>query len=383
VFNTQASKEALRSPQSLKGLQFQLLSLMAFKKITPYAEEMSELVKKSRIDTKKFGNTLALRRDFINEYKKFKNGEREVKWINTDDSTLNPLRKYFESTFLEKKLFASVNMMNDILKQDVVTASEEFDSIVNTIFGEIYGFTTITDEFGNKLHPYETVFDKQSVQNMSNELENTFRHKMLFIYGPKIYDRMTGIDSSSDSFDYYQSQKDRGYSGVIDFTFGGDEDVMLDELKRIWNGNSESEDPYEKNSIFENIAEVISILENSDLEDRRGDYKGLVDENGRVINELLNYLRPQPANDKFDIPRLLLKKTNRNTATSEKSKLMSAFDFMLEHPSETIRRLARDIAIYAYYSGYNTNSAYSFFDLVPVEYRRQYDDAIKEGVENF
>lgn len=383
VFNTQASKEALRSPQSLKGLQFQLLSLMAFKKITPYAEEMSELVKKSRIDTKKFGNTLALRRDFINEYKKFKNGERDVKWINTDDFTLNPLRKYFESTFLEKKLFASVNMMNDILKHDVVTASEEFDSIVNTIFGEIYGFTTITDELGNKLHPYETVFDKQSVQNMSNELENTFRHKMLFIYGPKIYDQMTGIDSSSDSFDYYQSQKDRGYSGVIDFTFGGDEDVMLDELKRIWNGNSESEDPYEKNSIFENIAEVISILENSDLEDRRGEYKGLVDENGRVINELLNYLRPQPANDKFDIPRLLLKKTNRNTTTSEKSKLMSAFDFMLGHPSETIRRLARDIAIYAYYSGYNTNSAYSFFDLVPVEYRRQYDDAIKEGVENF
>ncbi len=383
VFDKDTAKKALKDPNSLLGLEFQVISLMAFAKITPYAEEMSELVKKSRIDTKKFGNTIALRRDFINEYKKFKNENRDVSWINTDDSTQPPLQKYFETTFLEKKLLSSVNMMNDILKNDIVTASEEFDSIVNTVFGEIYGFSTITDEFHNKIHPYDTVFDKQSIQSISNELENTFRHKMLFMYGPKIYDQMTGLDSTKDSYDYYQVQKDRGYSGVIDFTFGGDEDVMLNELKRIWNGNPNSEDPYEQNSIFENIAQIIEILETADLEDAKGPYKGLVDENGHVINELLNYLRPQPANDKFDIPRLLLKKTNRNTTTSEKSKLTSAFDFMLSHSSETIRRLARDIAVYAYYSGYNTNSAYSFFDIIPVEYRKQYDAAIKEGVENF
>lgn len=383
VFDKNASKKALKDPNSLFGLQFQVISLLSFDKLSPYAEEMSELVKKSRIDTKKFGNTLALRRDFVNEYRKFKYGQRDVSWVNTDDSTQNPLHKYFESTFLEKKLMSSINMMNDILKQDIVTASEEFDSIVNTIFGEIYGFTTIVDKLGNKLHPYESVFDKQSVQSISNELENTFRHKMLFIYGPKIYDQMAGVDSTSDSYDYYKTQKDKGYSGVIDFTFGGDEEVMLAELSRIWNGNPYSKDPYENNSIFENIADVINILETADIEDIKGPYSGLVDENGRVINELLNYLRPQPANEKFDIPRLLLKKTNRNTATSEKSKLMSAFHFMLSHQSETIRRLARDIAMYAYYSGYNTNSAYSFFDLVPVEYRKQYDAAIKEGVENF
>jgi len=67
---------------------------------------------------------------------------------------------------------------------------------------------------------------------------------------------------------------------------------MLNELKRIWNGDQNSKDPYEQNSIFENIAEVINQLETSDLEDRKGEFKGLVNENGRVINELLNYLRP-------------------------------------------------------------------------------------------
>lgn len=390
VFNKDEAKKALKNPESLLGLQFQVISLMAFDKITPYAEEMSELVKKSRIDTKKFGNTLALRRDFVNEYLKFKNGgkidankERTVRWINTDDSTQDPLHKYFETTFLEKKLFASINTMNDILSNDVVTASSEFDGIINTIFGEVYGFTSITDEKHNKLHPYETIMDKQVVQNMSNELENAFRHKMLALYGPQVFEQITGIKSDDDTYDYYKSEKDRGYSGVIDFTFGGDEDVLISELKRIWQGNPESEDTYEQNNLFENISDFISQLEQSSMEDRLDLFKGLVDENGRVINELLNYLKPQPANDKFDIPRLLLKKTNRNTVTSEKSKLISSFDFLLSSEIETVRRIARDIAIYAYYSGYNTNSAYSFFDLVPAEYRKQYDMAIKYGVENF
>lgn len=390
VFDKKAAKEALKNPESLHGLQFQLLSLMAFDKITPYAEEMSELVKKSRIDTKKFGNTLALRRDFVNEYLKFKNGgkidtykERTVKWINTDDSTQNPLQKYFQSTFLEKKLFASINMMNDILSTDVVTASSEFGAIINTIFGEVYGSTQITDENHNNLHPYETIMDKQVVQNMSNELENAFRHKMLNAYGPKVFEQITGIKQDTDSYNYYESEKQRGYSGIIDFTFGGDQDVLISELKRIWQGNPKAEEDYERNNLFENISALVSILEQSDMEDRTGMFKGLVDENGRVINELLNYLKPQPANEKFDIPRLLLRKTNRNTVTSEKSKLISSFDFLLNHESETIRRIARDIAIYAYYSGYNTNSSYSFFDLIPVEYRKQYDLAIKYGVENF
>lgn len=390
VFDKKTAKEALKNPESLLGLQFQVISLMAFDKITPYAEEMSELVKKSRIDTKKFGNTLALRRDFVNEYLKFKNGgkidtykERTVKWINTDDSTKDPLQKYFQSTFLEKKLFDSINMMNDILSSDIVTASSEFGAIVNTIFGEVYGSTTITDENHNNIHPYETIMDKQVVQNISNELENAFRHKMLSAYGTKVFEQITGIKTDNDQYNYYESEKNRGYSGVIDFTFGGDQDVLISELKRIWQGNPEAEEDYERNNLFENISALISILEQSDMEDRNGIFKGLVDENGRVINELLNYLKPQPANAKFDIPRLLLRKTNRNTVTSEKSKLISSFDFLLNHESETIRRIARDIAVYAYYSGYNTNSSYSFFDLIPSEYRKQYDMAIKYGVENF
>ena len=101
--------------------------------------------------------------------------------------------------------------------------------------------------------------------------------------------------------------------------------------------------------------------------------RGLVNQNGRVINELLNYLRPQPENDKYPIPTLLLKKTNRNTESSEKNRLISAFDFLLRNSTPNIRRLGRDLAIYAYYSTYNTNKHNTFFDVVPMYYREQYD----------
>jgi hypothetical protein len=65
---------------------------------------------------------------------------------------------------------------------------------------------------------------------------------------------------------------------------------------------------------------------------------------------------------------------------TEKSQITSSFEFMLTHKNERVRRIARDIAIYAYYSTYDTSIASSFFDLVPYDYRCQYDNAIRDGL---
>ncbi|WP_173431856.1 hypothetical protein [Sharpea azabuensis] len=71
-----------------------------------------------------------------------------------------------------------------------------------------------------------------------------------------------------------------------------------------------------------------------------------------------------------------------NVDQSEKQVLMSAFDQLLRHPEEKVRNLARDIAFYAYYSTYDTNTVNSFFDLVPFKYRMQYDVSLKRGLRN-
>lgn len=373
VFDKNAAKESLQDPESLRGLQFQIMCLQVLDMLQPYAEEISALVMNSRIDTKKFGNTLALQRDFLNEYKKFKYGERSVSWYCTDDPSQNALNRYFESTFLESKLFAATGLVKDILSTQMFTASTLFDDMMYTMMGEIYGFVDVTDKDKNKLHLYDRVYDKRVVQAVSDAAENVIRQRMLFFYGsPKLYD--------DDSYDFDMLEKQSEYSGPIDFTFGGSIEQLHKELKRLYFGDPTSSDPYEQGSLFKNIASVIQQLENSPIEDRNGRFAGLVSIEGRVVNELLNYLRPQPAGGNLSVPRLLLKKTNRNTTLHEKNKLISSFNFLLKNNNKTIRRLARDIAIFAYYSTYNTNKHNTFFDIVPPEYRYRYDTALSRGV---
>lgn len=374
VFDKDLAKKALKNPNSLIGLQFQVMALRVLDMLNPYAQELSDLVKMSRIDTKKFGSTLSLQRDFINEYNKFKYNSRSISWLNTDGSNENPLEKYFKSTFLDQKLNTAVGLTKEILESQMFTSSKMFGDMISTVFSEIFGYVEYNDNDHNNIKSYETVFDKKVVQAISDAAENVVRQKMLTFYGsPK---------TISDSYDYRKTEKENGYSGPIDFTFGGYQEELQKELRRIFFGDPSAEDQYDRNSIFTNIATIIKILENSSEEDRLGKFAGLVNQDGRVSNELLNYLRPQPANERFKIPTILLKKTNRNTAVGEKNKLISSFDFLLKNNNPTIRRLARDIAIYAYYSTYNTNKHNTFFDLVPREYRKQYDDALAKGIQD-
>ena len=85
--------------------------------LEPYAQELSDLVKMSRIDTKKFGNTLAQQREFLSEYSKFKDneGRSDIRWKITNKDVSRPLDYYFSETFLDTKLYAATGLMKEIL----------------------------------------------------------------------------------------------------------------------------------------------------------------------------------------------------------------------------------------------------------------------------
>lgn len=379
------AEDALENPNSLRGLQYQLMALKALKKIEPYAQELSDLVKVSRVDTKKFGNTIALHRNFANTYNVFKYKQREVDWRCTDGYTGNPLNRYFEETFLDTKLFSSINMSRQILKYVDVAATDMFGDLMNTMLGRIYGFEDpIVDSEGITHTLYKPISDDDKVKSLSSAAESIIKNKMLMFYGQDIYRQIATnpVDSYSDYYNYRKVEADNGFSGPIDFTFGGDTTIMQAELYRIMFGDPYATTTYYKNSIFTNIAMLIGQMQTADPETMRKDYTGLVDPaSGKIINELLNYLRPQPAGLNNKIPRMLLAKNNRNTVVSEKQRLSSSFDYMLKHNNPMVRKLARDIAIYSYYSTYNTNQVNSFFDLVPPYFRQQYDMSIKMGLD--
>jgi hypothetical protein len=54
--------------------------LKAWKKIKPYADEMSKLVTISRVDTEKFGNNIASQYNYLNDYNTFKYAKHAVTW---------------------------------------------------------------------------------------------------------------------------------------------------------------------------------------------------------------------------------------------------------------------------------------------------------------
>ncbi|WP_173431859.1 hypothetical protein [Sharpea azabuensis] len=50
---------SIEHPNSFENSYFQVLSLMSFDRISKYADELSTLVKVSKVDTKRFGNNIA------------------------------------------------------------------------------------------------------------------------------------------------------------------------------------------------------------------------------------------------------------------------------------------------------------------------------------
>lgn len=379
------AEDALQNPESLRGLQYQLMALKALKRIEPYAQELSDLVKVSRIDTKRFGNVVSLHRNFINTYNVFKYKQREVDWKCTDGYTGDPLTRYFESTFLETKLFSATNMSRELLKRVDISATDMFGDLMNTLLGRIYGFEDpIVDKDGKTHILYKPVSNDDKIKAMYSAAESVVKNKMLMFYGQDVYRQIATnpVETYTDYYNYRKVESDNGFSGPIDFTFGGNTDIMHAELYRIMFGDPYASTPYYRNSIFTNIAKIIGDIQLSTPDEINKDYTGLADPaTGRIVNELLNYLRPQPAGPNNKIPHMLLAKTNRNTIISEKERLTSSFDFMLRHNNPLIRKLARDIAVYSYYSTYNTNNVNTFFDLVPPYFRQQYDLSIKAGLD--
>jgi hypothetical protein len=374
---------------------------MSFEKISRYAEELSRLVHLSQIDTKKFGNSIALHINFENSINNFKFGSHQAKWYINDEvyrenekylkthgknhpeygkiikerekDTSFAARKYFGSLFLDDKFSNAKNFTKQILSRQTYTATKAFDEIFKSVMMELNGSTTLKAvEMHNGVRiekpimVYKEVKDTDYVEAVAQAIENIIRYRVLMHNGQSILKRIKK-DVSPDAF-----------NDVIDFTFGGDPEVAHKELDRLFNGLPDSEDPYSRRSIFKNLANLIQDIREDGFNE---EFDGLTDpETGELQNDFLKFLMPQLKGTADDIGRMLLFKNQMSLDPDEKSVLIAGFDQMLRHQNERVRRIARDIAIYAYYSTYDVSTPNSFFDLVPSFYRQQYDLALKHGL---
>lgn len=382
IFDEEYAKQMLNQPDTILYYIHQIKCLKAWKKIKPYADEISKLVTISRVDTEKFGNNIASQYNYLNDYNTFKYAKHAVTWyIKPQDRRLTDkeikeqlekfgsnyaIRKYLGDTFLDDKLYKATKLTRDILRNQLLTATPNFEYIFKHFLGSING---TVENLNNELL-YNKVYKDEAILTISSAIDNIMRYKILA--------QSKVVRYNSDDFDY----ENKIYAGPIDFTCGGNVDVVNDQIYRLVFGDPEGKTDYDSHSIFSNVALLIEKLQNpvNTEEEELGRKSGLVDMDGNITNEMLNFLRPQTESDKFPIGRMLLAKSSFGISKQEESTLVSAFNELLENPVDEVRKLARDLVFYSYYSTYDQNGPQSFFNLVPAYYRQQYDRALKDAL---
>ena len=403
VMDTEEGMRALKHKDSLQSLYFQYAAMEAFDKIDVYAQEMSDLVQLSQIDTKKFGNDVPSHINFINRYEQFKNTTRSVTWyISTDIKSKNTsvdnkytkeelkeineilkqngktyaIRKYFHDTFLDDKLYTATNMTKNILRSQTFTATDHFRTIMTTLFGMLNG--KVEWKVPSKKYPvpgYKPVLKQDVVDAMAQAIDNIIRFRVLL----NTKTRNSGIN--------FNMNRDLGeiHKQYRRLLYGYSEDEMKDleqqlsEDKTLTDHDKKIYKEHYRNSVFQNLSVIKDFVQKNPNNDI---VKDLVNGYGEITNEFLKFIFPQSPSDEFPIGRIVLGKNQMHVDVQQKSLLRSAFDQLFRSPSLRIRMLAEDLALFAYYSTFDSNTTNSFFDLVPTPRRSQYDEALSHALKD-
>lgn len=334
-------------------LQFQLACIRAFEELSVYAQGISDLVSASQVDTKKFGNTIRDHINFLNKVEHFMT-EGSIWTINQsgfeddyrDDKgrvdrravSKAAVKKYFEDSFLKYKLDKSTDMVRQILRTQLVTATDEYGTAFKTIMTRINGGT---DQL------YAKEFNQDKIDAIGQAIDNLFRFNILFNVG-------NGLEGLNPN--------------AIDFTMGGDRNAVINRMRNLIYGTEEQQPLYQR---------LYNFKASLKQEDAYEKYPGIVQEDNSYSNDLIDSLIPMAPNGKTTVGQIMLKYSNRDTDVQKKSKMVASFAQLLSSNIPEVKELADDLAFYSYYSMYDQDVRNSFFDLVPPEYREQYDEALK------
>ena len=348
---------------------YQIQAINSLERLDKYAQSLSELVQCSQIDTKKFGNTIALHRNFANKMGHFI--AKNDMWVINDpefiksvplrkdstkplkkDVSYTALKKYFSEMYLDKKFQAATKYTKGILEHQLFCATDAYDNIFTTVCSVMFGKESIECIDGKTYDLYGTIYKEDTLTAIAGGIDDIVRYNVFVNQGPMSL----------------QVAREHGNNDAIDF-IGSGKDYIRQNMKRLLFGNNEEQ------PIFNRVANLIKDIKKNPYS--KDGYLDLIDENGNISNQFLLYLSPQTANANYPVGRMLLSTSQMSVSTYTKRQLMAGFDQLLSSEDEEIRKLAQDLAFYAYFSTYDQNVVNGFFDLVPPDYRKQYDAALK------
>lgn len=144
VFNTDMLKEVFTKPQENKELfnAEQVRIYYAFKALQPYARALADLVKYSKVDTKKTGKTIL-------QQQVFRNGMAEL--------AKNPIfypgdvTRFFNNSFIERKTANSVDFLRSLMQGQLLSCNPVLINTANQILRRIGKQTTASEQLLNTI----------------------------------------------------------------------------------------------------------------------------------------------------------------------------------------------------------------------------------------
>lgn len=299
---TSYTRELLLHPEEFEFNREQIRMYYAWLALKPYADGLADLVKYSKVDTKKMGKSFA-------EQQIYYNGMMNLKESPVFEE--GEIERFYEETFIGRKTENSVPFGSKIFS--------------NLLFRNTNTF----------IQQYNLVLSLLGRKNNANA-------KLL---NPII----SGMEAQLKTEFFNQFVKDNNID--VKSMFVGDNTVAkrLNKFKTM-------------------------IL--------RGDerYRYLLNPDGTINNDFLEYLIPNidvEGMDFVDTSELL------NADQAQANNLINYWRELLDDPLPEVKRLARDLAVYAFYTSGDNFTMNSFFQYLPNSYRQEigYTDFIQSKLD--
>lgn len=299
---TSYTRELLLHPENFDFRQEQIKMYYAWLALKPYADSLADLVKYSKVDTKKTGKSFAEQQIYYNgmrdlaENSKFEEGE---------------VQRFYDETFIETKTENSIPFGSSIFS--------------NLLFRNTRTF----------INQYNLVLSLLGRKNNANA-------KLL---NPVI----NGMEAQLKTEFFNQYIKDNNI-----------------DIIGMFRGN---------NTLAKRLNKFKTLILKGDER-----YKYLLNPNGTIANDFLEYLIPNINNegiDFIDTSELL------SADQAQGNNLINYWRELLDDPQPEIKRIARDLAVYAFYTSGDNFAMNSFFQYLPNSYRQEigYTDFIQGKLE--
>lgn len=338
VFDEALLQKSLKDKNSIESMYQQIITMRAYNELQADAQVLADLVSRSQIDTKKYGNTLSQQMNFRNSYETFIYDNGPLFTIRGEEyDAKDPekaLRTYFGKTFLATKLHHGTTLPRKLLKDQVFPATKTFESIFTSVMGIFGEPKTILKKDGSETLAYKHNGNKKFIDRFSSKVDSIIRARL-----SRDIPALHATDEELVSMLYGSNTMCRRLTGIKQY-----------------------------------------ILENKDQ------FPTLINQDGTFINQLLNYLQEYPGDGDIQlIDRIVLSDSSLRNDYDTENQLVSAFAELLNSEDNIVRDFANDLAKYAYLTSYDERGSNSFFQLVPNSWKLQngYIQAIKDGLGQF